>query len=171
MPIASVANYVKSLLDGLAMPGGEQDMAAYIDAPDPNTQTQIPAAYVWPTDVDEKRDPKDAGTFPRNQGPGTPSGFKTEAHSIDVYIVWMGSADDPEGDSIFPGIVDAAMAALRTAYPMPAIITDPYTGAQTQASNIGESMRGQIFVSALEDEGYLRYDAKLTVPVLEVIQA
>ena len=37
MPIASVSSYVKSLLDGLSMPGGEQDMAAYIDAPDPNT--------------------------------------------------------------------------------------------------------------------------------------
>jgi hypothetical protein len=131
---------------------------------DPNTETQIPTAYIWPTAVNEKR-----LDMPRNTGPGTPAASKTATHSIDVFIIWMGSSDDPAGDSIFPGIVDAAMAALRTAYPMPVVVADPWTGAQTQIVDIGEVMRGQVIVSALEDEGYLRYDAKVSLPVQEIL--
>lgn len=166
MGIAATTAYVKSLLNGIPMPGGAPDMAAYIDAPDPNTETEIPAAYIWPALVDESRI-----SVPRNTGPATAAGWKQEVHTIDVFVIWMGSSDDPQADSIFPGIVDSVMAALRTACPMPAIVADPYTGAETQLVDIGEAMRGQLIVSALEDEAYLRYDAKITFPATEEIQA
>jgi len=172
MPIASVMGYVKGLLDGLPMPGYAPPMSAQINAQDPNTETDIPTAYIWPTRGHESRDDQNyAGTMSRNTGPGTSSGEKTILHSVDIYIVWMEAGDDEDADSMFPGIVDAAMSALRTAYPMPALATDPYTGAETLISNIGEVQDYQIVVSALEDQAYNRCDSLITLPVIEVIQA
>ena len=49
MPIASTLAFVKNQLDGLPMPGGMPNMAAYITPPDPNVEAQDPTAYVWPT--------------------------------------------------------------------------------------------------------------------------
>lgn len=172
MPIASALSYVKGLLVNLPMPGYAPAMAAYINAPDPNVETQIPTAYVWPTRGHESRDDQNyAGTMSRNTGPGTSSGEKTILHSIDVYITWMEAGDDPDADSMFPGIVDAVMEAFRTATPMPATAADPYTGAETLISNIGEIQDYRIEVSALEDQAYNRCDSLITLPVIEVIQA
>jgi hypothetical protein len=169
LPIASALAFVKSQLDGLAMPGGAPAMAAYIDAPDPNVETQIPTAYVWPTDFDEKRDLRGGGgTVPRNLGPNSPgAGHKTIAHSVDVFIVHMEADDEDSADSLFPGIVDAVMFQLRTLTPMPALVQDPWTGLQTQLTDVGETMRGQIIVGALEDEAYLRYDCRLRLSFTE----
>ena len=82
-----------------------------------------------------------------------------------------GVHDEEDADSLFPGIVDAAMKAFRFAYPMPADVIDPWTGEETQISNLGEVMRGKIFVAALEDQAYLRYDSLLRLLVTETIQA
>ena len=112
MPIASTLAFVKKQLDGLPMPGGIPNMAAYITPPDPNVEAQYPTAYVWPTTGHESR--QDPGTIPRNTGPGTPAGFKPINHMVDVFIIYFGADDDPQADSLFPGIVDAAMFALRT---------------------------------------------------------
>jgi hypothetical protein len=153
------------------MPGYAPAMAAYINAPDPNVETDIPTAYVWPTRGHESRDNKYAGTFPRNTGPGTSSGDKTILHSVDVWIVWMEAGDDPEADSMFPGIVDAVMEAFRTAAMPDNNVVDPYTGVITQIANLGEDQDYVIEVSALEDQAYNRCDSRLTIPVIEVIQA
>ena len=123
MPIASTLAWVKDLLDGLPMPGGCQNMAAYITPPGPERRGPVPTAYVWPTDGHESRE--DPGTIPRNTGPGTPAGFKPVNHMIDVFIVYFQADDDPQADSIFPGIVDAAMFALRTSQDS-ATLQDPY---------------------------------------------
>lgn len=174
MPVLSAMTYLTGLLDGVAMPpagGNTPAMAAYILPPDPNTETQVPTAYVWPTDAAESRDPRNAGTFPRNTGPGTPSGFKTLVHRVDIFIVWMGSGDDPQTGPIWLGIVDAVMAALRTAYPMPAVITDPDTGAGSQLADVGEKMTCKTAVSALADQAYNRFDALIQLAVTEVLQA
>ena len=163
MGIASVTQAVKAILDGLAMPGGLPGMDAYINAPDPNVQTTIPTAYVWPTAFETSRD-----TLPRNLGPYSQAGagFKAKQHSTDVFIVWMDGGSEDDADTIFPGIVDAAVAALETAS-MPALITDPYTGVVTELVNLGEVIRGRIVASALEDERFLRYDALLQLPAQE----
>lgn len=171
MPIASALSYVKGLLVNLPMPGYAPAMAAYINAPDPNVETDIPTSYVFPTRGHEARDVQYAGAMSRNTGPGTPAGFKTILHSVDVWIVWMEAGDDPQADSMFPGIVDAVMEAFRTSTPMPAIVADPYTEVQTQIADLGEEQDYLMEISALEDQAYNRCDAKITLPVIEVIQA
>lgn len=169
MPISSVIAYVQGVLDNLPMPENCPPMAAYVIPPDPNTETDIPTAYVWPAKFEEDRDPRKGGrSMPRNTGPGTFSGVKVITHGVDIYIVWMGANDDP----LFTGIVDAAMFALRTCNPMPAIVTDPYVPSLvTQINDVGEVQAGQIYVRALADQAYNRYDALLTVPVIEEISA
>jgi hypothetical protein len=169
VPIASVLGYLQGLLNGLPMPGSLPPMDAYaLPPPDPNVQSEIPAVYIWPTDFGESRNTFEGGSsMPRNTGLGTFSGVKRFNHEPHLFIVWMGADDDPS----FPGIVDFAMKALRFAYPMPTIVTDPNDGTQSQVNDVGEVQRGQIFVRALEDEAFLRYDCELTVPVIEEISA
>lgn len=168
MPIASVLDYLRGQLDGIPMPGGAPDMAAYVLPPDPNVETDIPTAYVWPVAFGEDRDDKKGGrSMPRNTGLNTFSGVKIMTHRPHIFIVWMGANDD---DS-FPGIVDFAMKRLRFLFPMPAVVTDPNDGTQSQINDVGEVQDGQIYVRALEDEGYNRYDAEIVVTVAEEISA
>lgn len=169
MPISSVIAYVAGVLDNLPMPENCPPMAAFVIPPDPNVETQVPSAYVWPTKFREDRDTSKGGSsMPRNTGPGTFSGVKMFTHNVDIYIIWMGANDDP----LFPGIVDAAMAALRTCAPMPTVVPDPYNpNVTSQINDVGEVMDGEIYVRALADEAWNRYDALLTVPVIEEISA
>ena len=169
MPISSVLNYLQGLLDGLPMPGGLDNMNAFaVPPPDPYVETTTPTVFIWPTDFDEARDTSKGGSsMPRNTGPGTFSGVKMFTHEPHLFIMWMAANDDPS----FPGIVDFVMKALRFAYPMPTIVTDPNDGTQSQINDVGEVQRGQIYVRALEDEAWNRYDAELIVPVIEEISA
>lgn len=171
MPIASTLAYVKGLLNGLPMPGDNVPaLAAYITPPDPDTETQIPTAYVWPGDGDEDRNGSRAGTVPRNTGPGTYSGFKGLEHSLSVYVVWFAADDQPDIDSQFPGIVDAVMFAFRTSAD-PATAVDPYTSQETTLIDVGEKMTYRIELRSLVNQAYNRYDALVGLTVLEVIQA
>ena len=170
MPIASTLAVVKGLLAGLAMPGGLPEMAAYITPLDPNTETQIPTAYVWPTDGDESRDPEKAGSVPRNSGPGTAAGVKGIEHAVDVYVVWFASDEEPDIDNLFPGVVDAVMAAFRFSED-PAKAVDPYTGQVSTLIDLGERMSYRITLRSLVEQAYNRYDALVGLSVLEVIQA
>lgn len=170
MPVAATVSYIRSLLDGLAMPGGVVPMRAYVNPPDPNVDASTPNAYVWPTDFDESRQGKQGGAIPRNTGPGTPSGTKAIEHMIDVFIIWFQANDDPQADTLFFGITDAAMEALRTS-PDPADITDPYTGTRTQLFDAGEVMRGRTTITATANQAYNRLDCLLSLTVHELIQA
>ena len=165
-------NFVKQQLDGLPMPGPNAlSMRAYITPPDPNVEAQYPTAYVWPPDGRESRNPEKGGTIPRNSGPGTPAGFKPVEHVIDVYIVWFQADDDPQADSLFPGIVDAAMEALRTCKDS-ATLQDPYDPNITSTLyDLGEDMSYQTTLSALADQAYNRYDALIRCSCMELIQA
>lgn len=169
MPIAGAVQFVKNLLDGLQMPQGMNvpALAAWVIAPDPDPgPAERPTAYVWPMPGSEKR-----LTSPRNTGPGTTAGWKTISHVIGIYLVWEQGEDDPDGDTLFTGYMDALLDALRTAWPMPAILADPWTGEQTQAVNTGEEMSWDPQVPhTLADQRYLRFDALIRVPVIEAIQ-
>lgn len=170
VPIVSVLSYLVAQLDGLPMPPplGVDPLAAYILPPDPNEQTTTPTVYVWPQKFGEDRDPKKGGrSMPRNTGPGTFSGVKIETHTPHLYVVWMGANDDGS----FPGIVDAIQKALRFCAPMPTIVTDPNDGTQSQVNDVGEVQDGAIYVRALEDEAFNRYDCELVVPVVEELSA
>jgi hypothetical protein len=170
VPLNSVQLYLKGLLDGLPMPGAAGNLAAYITPPDPNEETQVPTAYIWPSQAKESRDPKTGGSIPRNTGPGTPSATKSLVHDVDIYLVWFAANDDPDADTWFPGMVDAVMYTLRTA-PDPVQVTDPYSGMSSQLVNVGEQMDVKIGLIAVGDEVFGRYDALITVTVWEIFRA
>lgn len=173
MPLASTCSYIRGLLDGTPMPSNLPPLAAHITPPDPNVEANIPAAYVWPADFDESRNPPQGGTIPRNTGPGTVSGNKPIEHSIEVFIVYFMANDDPDADNLFPGIVDAAMANLRTSPdPIGGVpITDPWTGVTSSLFDVGEVMRGRITIVATANQAYNRYDCLLQLTVHELIKA
>jgi hypothetical protein len=166
VPVASALNFVKTLLDGISVPGG-LNLSAWINPPDPDVDpATVPTAYIWPMPGSENR-----LTMPRNTGPGTPAGWKTERHDIGIYLVWFGDENDPDADTLFPGFIDALMDALRTAWPMPAILTDPNTGEQTQLVDTGEVMSyDSPPPRTVADQRYLRYDCLIRVPMQEELQ-
>lgn len=109
--------------------------------------------------------------MPRNRGPGTPAGFKGLHHSLDIYLVYPLSDEEPDSDSAFPGVIDAVMATLRTV-PNPVVITDPLTGVQSQLANTGEKIDWEMAApQALSAQRWSWYAALVTLPLLEVIQA
>jgi hypothetical protein len=165
VPISSALTYVRGLLDALPMPYPTAPLVCTVRPPEPFTDPgPIPTCYLWPSDFDESR--QDTS---RNQGPGTSSGFKIITHQMGGWVRWSG-ADGGTG-LLFPAMVDAICAALRTAYPMPADVTDPYTGDGSQISNVGEVLRGRINVMPVPDQQNNQYEALLLMPVIEVIQA
>jgi hypothetical protein len=152
------------------MPGGLPNMACYINPPDPNDEANIPTSYVWAPDFDESRNEEQGGTIPRNSGPGTPSGTKAIEHMIEVFVVFFQANDDPQADTLFFGVVDAVMAQFRTSAD-PAIITDPYTGAQSSLYDVGEVQRGRTTISAVGDQAWNRLDSLITLQIHEIFQA
>ena len=167
MPIASSLAFVRDLLNGIGMPAGTPDLAAYLNPPDPNVESQFPTAYILSSSGPEKRDPRYAGTMSRNSGPGTSSGFKTIVHTIRAVVVYYLASDDPEGDILFAGVLDGIMAQLRYSYPNPAILTDPYTGVQTQAANTGEEMVYDLLPpQATRNQRVNLWQGVLTIPII-----
>jgi hypothetical protein len=165
--IASATSFVQGLLDGIGMPGGIEDLAAYLDPPDPNVESAFPTAIIMSADGPEKRL---AG--PRNTGPGTTSGQKTISHTVRVLVYYFMAGDDPEAKTLFAGIMDGIMTALRTAFPMPALMTDPYTGTVTTAVNAGEEMQYErLPPQATKDQGINLWQGIILIPLQEVIQA
>lgn len=185
MSVAAVQGYIQSLLQGLPWPAamtGLAPLACYITPPDPNVQSEIPTAYIWMQRGRETRDSDRlrTGTVPRAATPGGPSGTKAEEYTIPVYLVWMGSAEDPDADNLFPGLVWQVMSVLRgsafaadgTSFSeSPRKLADPWTGEQSWLIDLGEDMSWDTDFRALEDQRYLRYDAVIDCSVSEVIAA
>ena len=171
MSLNTAQQYVMSLLDNLPLPGdGTPNLTAVITPPDPNVQAEVPTAYIWPTKGVESRNPGLGGTIPRNTGPGTPSGLKPLEHELEIFLVYFGQDDDPESDTLFPGIVEAVMQALRTS-PDPAQVSDPYSGAISTFVDVGEHMAWELVINAVENQAYNRYDCLLTCRLFELIFA
>jgi len=166
MPLAGAMEFVRTLLDDIPVAGG-LNLSAWVNPPDPDVEvTDAPAAYIWPLPGSENR-----LTMPRNTGPRTAAGWKTVRHEIGIWLVWEGAEGDPEADTLFPGFIDALMDALRTAWPMPAILVDPNTGEQTQLVDTGEEMSyDSPPPRTVADQRYLRYDALIRVPMTEMLQ-
>jgi hypothetical protein len=172
MPLNSTQTYIQQLINGTPLPGGIPALAAYITPPDPNEEADVPAAYVWPSTGNESRSNSGpaAGTVPRNTGAGTPSGWKNIVHMLDIWLVFFGQDDDPASDTLFPGIVDAVMAVLRTA-PNPAPAFDTYTQQPSWLVDIGEKMDYRVDLRALSDQAYNRYDGLITITITEIFQS
>lgn len=171
MSIVAIQQFLRTTLDGLAMPSSIPAAQAYITPPDPRIQAKVPAIYIWPSDGQENRSEELGGTVPRNTGPGTPSGTKGLLHQFDIYITWFSSNGGKNADPLFPGIVDTVMYALRTCQPNPAELTDELTGQVSTVYNVGERMKYRIGIEATADERWLRYDSLLQVSIWEIINA
>ena len=176
MPLLSTLLYVKDLIQGLAMPGGIPPLVAYVTPPAVDEATfGEPRAYVWLPTWEESRNPERGGTVPRAltkpvPGANPDSGTKGVDHSIHIWVIYDEQSDDEQADSLFPGILDAISWQLRVSTD-PAIVTDPYDGTITQLVDVGESINGQITVTALAGQRMYRYDALMVVPVLEILQS
>lgn len=168
MPLVTVQTWVKSLLDGMAMPGpaGLGQLAAYINPPDPNDEGPTPTAYIWPTDGHEERQ-----SVGRNTGPNTTAAWKNVRPNIDIYLTWFDDQDDPYIDNAFPSIIDAVMSVLRTS-PDPQELVDPNSGATSWIAGLGERMTWQnLGVTSTSDQRWQRFDAIIMVSFIEYIQA
>jgi hypothetical protein len=170
MPLNTVQHYLQGVLDQLVLPLGIGTLDAYITPPNPRDNVTDPAAYIWGSHGDESR-----LTVPRAQhGDLASGGDKTLAHRTDVWLTWFGEADNPQVDQQFPAIVDAVLAVLRNVEMLDQTqhAQDPVTGQLSNLLNVGENMTWEYGpVRATADQRYLRYDAQITVEVIEIIQA
>jgi hypothetical protein len=170
VPINTVSLYVLGLLDDLPLPGPAGtggNLACYITPPDPGVLS-VPSSYLWPGSGSETR-----LTSPRAGGPQVDDpGWKKLSHRLELWIAWVSAAGDPANDTSFPAVIDAVMAALRPS-PDPVPLTDPVSGVISSVLiGVGEDMSYDVaVVHALEDQRYLRYDARLTLPILELFQS
>ncbi|WAL67144.1 hypothetical protein ORV05_04970 [Amycolatopsis cynarae] len=162
MPLNTVQQYVRGVLDGIAIPGQTQTLPAYVQAP-PLVPLDGPVAIVWGGRMRQKRQ-----SMPRG------AGFQQLEWQVDVYLSYETSTDtdlEPTVDQEFPLIVDAAMQALRTTT-MPVTITDPTTHQASQILSVGENM--SLEYPPERAPATLRlayYTCQLTTTIMEVIQA
>lgn len=167
MPLNTVQQYLKSLLDQTPLPLGEGVLTAVITPPDPG-EGMVPTVYIWGSVADEARQ-----SMPRAKpGQYSTGGFKKIMHKIDLWITWFGYADDAQADSLFPAIIDSVTAVLRNTLMPVQNVVDPVTGAPSTLLAIGERMDWDYApVHSTADQRMLRYVAKVTCTVEELIQA
>lgn len=172
MPINATQVYINGLLNGLAWPiPNLPALQSQITPPDPNVQAETPQAYVWPSRGNESRNPARGGTIPRATSDASPSGLKTQRHSLEVFLVWWGADDDPDADTLFPGMVDFVMDTLRVSPNPTPPLTDTWTSRQSYLIDVGEDMDYQISLRSIIDQRYNRYDALITCVINEVFAA
>jgi hypothetical protein len=168
LPINSTQVYIKNLLQGLIVPGNQLPLEAYITPEDPRDE-ENPAAYIWPSNGNENRqavprvgadiyDPKQAG-------------WKTLTHDLDIWLTWFNDDSDPNADISFPAVVDIVMYTLRSSA-NPAVVYDPLTALGSQLIDVGERMTYRIGgLRATADQRWVRYDAQLTLTIIEELQS
>jgi hypothetical protein len=168
VPLNSTQLAIKGLLDGLVVPGNKRTLEAYITPEDPRSEDN-PAAYIWPTAGNEDRQavPRvGADTLHPAQ-----AGWKTLTHQLNIWLTWFNDESDPNADISFPAVVDVVMYTLRsTANPW--VVSDPLTGLQSQLIDVGERMSYRLGgVRTTADQRWNRYDAELTLTIIEELQS
>jgi hypothetical protein len=159
MPLNSVQQYCKGLLDGLPLPGQDQPLIAHI-MPPTMEEMDGPRAYVWGARMRGERQ-----TAPRR------AGYKRLPWTVDVYLAYLDSADNPDGDKAFPLIIDAVLARFWSTT-MPLMITDPETGQVSQILAVGETWDLEYPPERLPATMRMIWSvARLSMDVTEAIQA
>lgn len=172
MPINTTQVYINDLINGMAWPfTNVPPLQSQITPPDPNVDANIPQAYVWPSRGRENRDPRRGGTIPRATSANSGSGLKTQRHRLDIYLVWWGQDDDPDADTLFPGMVDTIMDKLRLSPDTTPVLLDPWTNRESYLIDVGEEMDYEITIRAVVDQRYNRYDALISCVINEVFTA
>lgn len=159
MPLNSVQLYVKSVLNGITVPGQPQTLTAAITPP-VFEDIGAPRCFIWGGRVQGSRQ-----TMPRG------AGFRKLPWLIDIYLVYLTNPQNTTVDSEFPLVIDAVLNKLWTTQ-MPTIITDPATEVVTQIQAIGEEWT--LDYPPERTPGTLKmlwYSALLTTTVLEVPQS
>ncbi len=166
MPINSVQLQVKSILNGLALPGQSLPLLAYIAPPVPGEVAQT-LAFIWGATANEMPQ-----TFSRAKALGTTlGGFKKVTYNIDIWLYMIDQSDSITADSNFPLVIDAVRNAMASAqYPL--LLTDPTTGQVSQLLMIGEKITTDYApVRTLDDQQLVLYQGLLVVTVEEAIQS
>jgi len=160
VPLNTVQQLLKGVLDQLQLPGSAGVLTAYISPPNPGNGMD-PAVYVWGSTAEDIR-----RSMPRGLG------FRVIKHEIDLWLIWFGPADDQASDVAFPAIVDAVCQRLRVT-PMPVLnAKDPLTGQNSNIEMIGERLRWDYSpVHSVEDQRWLVYTARIICDVREQVQA
>jgi hypothetical protein len=168
MPINSVHQWIRGILDGLVIPGNAGTLDCFITPPDPREEPP-PAIYIWAARAPEKRQATSRAKIPNS--PVNFSGWKTMDHTVTGYVTWFGEDSDDQADVTFPAVVDAIMAALRSSDPN-AFVTDPLSGIESYLVDTGERMTYDLSpMKSTLSQRFLRYDAVITMEILEVFQA
>ena len=125
---------VRSLLDGLAVPGAiGVTLTAYVEPPPVVITSDGPVAYVWGGRGDEVR-----ATIPRGGlSPFPGGGQKRVEHTLDIILVWSFETGQ-EYEQLFPLLIDAVRAQLRGQYDLRTTVLDPTTGEQSVMTDLGE---------------------------------
>lgn len=181
MPLNSVQQYVKGLLDGLVVQDGIPALEAYVTPPVVDS-LDAPKAYVWGGRMRGRRQ-----TMPRV---GTPaaiaaghSGFKRLDWTVDVYLVYEMNPDQPatDVDQDFPLIIDAVLAQTWTTA-MP-IFIDAQGNPTAQSAMVAGQTYSQILAIGEDFEleyppertpstlRMLYYTARLGLDIYEAVQA
>jgi hypothetical protein len=169
VPVNTVHQFLKSVLDGLIIPGEAGTLAAFISPPAVRDEPP-PAIYLWSARGGEKRQslPR-AGT---GYLPATQSGWKQIDHTVEGYLTWFGDNSDSQADVSFPAVIDCVMQALRSTTDPVYKAIDALTGQQSELFATGERMNYEMVPPrATADQRYFRYDALITINVSEAFQA
>lgn len=168
MPLNSVQQYVKGLLDGLVVEDGIPALEAYVQPP-VLEDLNGPRAYVWGNRLSGKRQ-----TMPRinyQTVDQSTAGYKWLDWTVDVYLSYLTNPDDVNVDQEFPLIVDAVMWKLWTTE-MPIVIQDPTTSLYSQILAIGEEWELEYPPErAPSTMRMLYYTCRLGLRVYEAVQA
>lgn len=169
MPVIAAQSFVQGILQGAVPPGEtglKEPLQALITPLDPDVNPDgIARIYVWPA-----RGPVKRLAMPRNTGPGTPAGWKTLKHELEVFLLWMDYQDDPQADVNFPLLIDYVWMLLETS-PDPGMFTDPETGLVSDLVNLGEDMTYEFIPPrTLEPQTMRRYDARIQCSLTELYQ-
>lgn len=169
MPLNTVHEYLRRMLDGTQIPGSAGTAEAFIAPPDPETEP-TPKFYIWGSTVSEDR--MASPRVPEN-GDLAQAGWKEMNHLLDIWLVWF-SDEDTDSSTInvaFPAVVDMLAKILRES-PDPVKVSDPLTGMDSELLDIGERMAIDMYPPrAMEDARILRYDAKFQLTILETFQS
>lgn len=156
----SILQHVKTVLDGLPLPGQSQPLTVRVVPPPMEPLGSAPIAYLTLGGrMHGKRQ-----TMPRG------AGFTQLEWPVAVTVFFEDLATDANLEQAFYLIADAILIALWAAE-MPVPVTDPTTGVQTQLLAIGEEYGVQMGdVVATASNRTLLFRGQVTTTVREATQ-
>lgn len=139
MSMNSVQLYIKSVINGIALPTTPgTDLTVWIAPPAVNPDAGAGAqAFVWGADGDAKR--KTMG----QRGTLINGSFRGAVHELDVWLTWYQDLTQDNVDSEFPACCDTVRYTIeRSPYQVPSLL-DTTTGYVSDVYDIGDTNNWQ----------------------------